>query len=61
MTFHGSSQVILTIPLIGTSGGEKPYEYAPVVIEDNCYIGPNSVIQEVTIKKGTIIWSQQLC
>ena len=39
-----------------TSGGEKPYEYAPVVIEDNCYIGPNSIIQKgITIKKGTIV------
>ena len=38
------------------SGGEKSYEYAPVVIEDNCYIGPNSVIQKgITIKKGTIV------
>ena len=39
-----------------TSGGEKPYEYAPVVIEDNCYIGPNSIIQKgVTIKKGQLL------
>lgn len=38
------------------SGGEKPYEYAPVVIEDCCYIGPNVVIAKgVTLGKGTIV------
>lgn len=39
-----------------TSGGEKPFEYESVVIEDNCYIGPNVVIQRgVIVKKGTVI------
>ena len=37
-------------------GGEKPLIYAPVVIGDNCYIGPNAVISMgVTIGKGAII------
>lgn len=39
-----------------TSGGEAPYEYAPTAIEDNCYIGPQSVISMgVTIGKGAVI------
>ncbi|MDB2702981.1 acyltransferase [Flavobacteriaceae bacterium] len=38
------------------SGGEKPYEYKGVEIEDNCFIGPNVVIQSgVKIKMGTIV------
>jgi acetyltransferase-like isoleucine patch superfamily enzyme len=38
------------------SGGKKPYEYDSVVIENNCYVGPNSIIQSgVIIKSGTII------
>ena len=38
------------------SGGIKPYEYKSVEIEDNCYIGPNTVIQSgVVVKKGTSI------
>jgi acetyltransferase-like isoleucine patch superfamily enzyme len=38
------------------SGGKKTYEYAPTTIEDNCYIGPNSVIQKgACIGKGTIV------
>jgi|TARA_B110000971_G_scaffold205017_1_gene227056 acetyltransferase-like isoleucine patch superfamily enzyme len=38
------------------SGGKKPYEYNSVVIEDNCYIGPNSIIQSgIKIKSGTIV------
>ena len=38
------------------SGGEKPYEYKGVEIEDNCFIGPNAVIKSgVKIKKGTIV------
>lgn len=28
------------------SGGEKPYEYAATSIGNNCYIGPNVVIQK---------------
>ncbi len=39
-----------------TSGGEKPYEYENVLIEDDCYIGPNVIIQKgVIIKKGTTV------
>lgn len=38
------------------SGGSQPYEYENVVIEDNCYIGPNSIIGKgVTLKSGTIV------
>ncbi len=38
------------------SGGKSEYEYAPTVIEDNCYIGPNTIIAKgVIIKKGTIV------
>lgn len=28
------------------SGGESPYQYAPVRIGDRCYIGPNTVISK---------------
>ena len=39
-----------------TSGGVEPYEYAKTIIEDNCYIGPNSIIARgVHLKKGTIV------
>lgn len=38
------------------SGGVEPYEYDSVVIEDNCYIGPNTIIAKgVRIGKGTIV------
>lgn len=38
------------------SGGTKPYEYNNVIIEDNCYIGPNSIIAKgVHLRKGTIV------
>ncbi|MGC6502742.1 MAG: acyltransferase [Flavobacteriaceae bacterium] len=38
------------------SGGKHPYEYKNVVIEDNCYLGPNSIIQSgVIIKSNTIV------
>jgi len=38
------------------SGGEEAYEYAPTIIEDNCYLGPNAIIQKgITIGKGSII------
>ena len=38
------------------SEGKAPYEYAKTVIEDNCYIGPYTVIQKgVRIGKGSII------
>lgn len=43
------------------SGGEEPYAYASTVIEDNCYIGPNTVIQKgVIIGKGSIIGANSL-
>ena len=38
------------------SGGMEPYEYAKTIIEDNCYIGPNTIISKgVHLKKGTIV------
>jgi acetyltransferase-like isoleucine patch superfamily enzyme len=38
------------------TGGKAPYEYAEVVIEDNCYIGPNTIISKgVHIGKGSIV------
>lgn len=38
------------------SGGNLPYEYAPVTIGDHCYIGPNSIIAKgVTLGNGTIV------
>lgn len=38
------------------SGGKEPYEYAPVSIGDNCFIGPQSMIQNgVTIGKHCIV------
>jgi len=38
------------------SGGNAKYEYAKTVIEDNCYIGPNVIIQKgVTIAKGSVV------
>ena len=38
------------------SGGKDKYEYQETIIEDNCYIGPNSIIAKgVIIKSGTII------
>lgn len=38
------------------SGGKSPYEYKKVIIENDCYIGPNSTIQSgVIIKKGSIV------
>ena len=38
------------------SGGKKPYAYSPTTIEDNCYIGPNTIIAKgVTIGKGSVV------
>jgi acetyltransferase-like isoleucine patch superfamily enzyme len=38
------------------SGGEQGYEYGPTVIEDHCYIGPNTVITKgVTICSGSVV------
>lgn len=35
---------------------KKKYEYAKTIIEDNCYIAPNVIIQKgVRIEKGSII------
>ena len=43
------------------SGGEELYNYGKTVIEDNCYIGPNSIIQKgVTIKKAAIVGANSL-
>lgn len=43
------------------SGGQMPYVYAKTVIEDNCYIGPNTIIQKgITIGKGSIIGANSL-
>ena len=39
-----------------TSGGEEQYEYMPVEIGSNCYIGPNTVIAKgIIIGDGCII------
>lgn len=39
-----------------SSGGKESKVYAPVVIEDNCYIGPNAVISMgVKISKGAVV------
>jgi len=39
-----------------TSGGIEPYEYHAVCIEDNCYIGPQSIIaSNVSLGKGCIV------
>ncbi|OJJ19318.1 acetyltransferase [marine bacterium AO1-C] len=38
------------------TGGVAPYEHESTKIEDNCYIGPNTIISKgVTIGKGTIV------
>ena len=38
------------------SGGEKPFEYGPVKIGDNCYVGPGTIISKgVEIGAGSII------
>ena len=38
------------------SGGKQPYEYGPVKIGDNCYIGPNTIISKgVSIGNGSIV------
>lgn len=39
-----------------TSGGKEPYEYLAVVIGNNCYIGPNTIISKgVTLGDGCIV------
>ncbi|QIW09659.1 acyltransferase [Francisella sp. LA112445] len=43
------------------SGGVKNYKYAKTVIEDNCYIGPNVIIQKgIKIGRGSIIGANSL-
>lgn len=38
------------------SGGKEDYEYAQTVIEDNCYIGPNTVIVKgLRIGSGSVV------
>ncbi|MDE7317144.1 MAG: acyltransferase [Helicobacter sp.] len=38
------------------SQGRESYDYAPVVIEDGCYIGPNTIIaQGVRIGTGAVV------
>jgi acetyltransferase-like isoleucine patch superfamily enzyme len=38
------------------SGGTATYEYAPVTVGDNCYIGPQTVVARgVTIGEGCVI------
>lgn len=38
------------------SGGQAKYEYAPVIINDNCYIGPNVIISKgVELGKCAIV------
>ncbi len=38
------------------SGGFYPYEYDKVIIEDNCYIGPNTIIAKgVHLRSGSIV------
>lgn len=39
-----------------TSGGKESYDYSPVLIGNNCYIGPNTVISKgVILGDGCII------
>lgn len=43
------------------SGGKEEYEYSPTVIEDNCYIGPNVIVQKgITIGTGTVVGANSL-
>lgn len=47
--------------LWAVSGGKAGYEYGLTVIEDHCYIGPNTIIEKgVTIGKGSIIGANSL-
>lgn len=39
-----------------TSGGQAPYEYSPVSIGNNCYLGPNVVISSgVSLGDGCVV------
>lgn len=43
------------------SGGKSPYEYAPVVISNRCYIGPNTIISKgVKIGEGSVVGANSL-
>ncbi len=43
------------------TGGEAPYEYAPVTIGNQCYIGPNTVISKgVSIGHGSVVGANSL-
>lgn len=43
------------------TGGQAPYEYAPTVIGNNCYIGPNTVVGKgVTIGSGAVVGANSL-
>lgn len=43
------------------SGGVEKYEYGPTAIGDNCYIGPNVIIQkDISIGQGSIIGANSL-
>jgi len=43
------------------SGGSAPYEYAPTLIGDRCYLGPNAVIAKgVRIGNGCVIGANSL-
>lgn len=43
------------------SGGEAGYEYGPTVIGDNCYLGPNVVVEKnITIGECSIIGANSL-
>ncbi len=43
------------------SGRKENYEFAKTIIENNCYIGPNVIIQKgITIGKGSIIGANSL-
>ncbi len=38
------------------SGGKDPYDYSKTEIEDNCYVGPNTIISKgVKLGKGSIV------
>ncbi len=43
------------------SGGSAPYDYAPTMIGDRCYIGPATIVAKgVTLGDGCVIGAQSL-